>query len=351
MAEGEERSRPRVRRATPRRVLTVLVGGILTLAGAVVASLLLGVERIQLGRALTEPDSVDAAILIGTRLTRVLLGAVVGAALAPAGVAFQALLRNPLADPYILGVSAGATVTATLAIVFGAWLGWSESLLGDWSLPLCAFAGALGAVALVYLIGRVRGRLVPNVALLAGVVLNALAAALVVAIRLVASPQAAHQALYWLTGTLSPTAGGRLLVLAVYVTAGLGLLFREAVAMNALTLGAESAHAVGIDTEGARRRVFLAASLLTGGAVAFAGPIGFVGILVPHALRGLLGPDHRVLLPASALVGGAFLVLADTGARLFFLLLGTEPTVGVLTALLGAPFFLVLLRRRGAERF
>jgi iron complex transport system permease protein len=120
--------------------------------------------------------------------------------------------------------------------------------------------------------------------------------------------------------------------------------------MNAFALGDEAAHAVGVDTEKARRRIFLAASLLTGAAVAFAGPIGFVGIVVPHILRGILGPDHRVLLPASALCGGAFVVIADLTARLAFLWLGTEPTVGVLTALVGGPFFLVVLRRRGGER-
>jgi iron complex transport system permease protein len=196
----------------------------------------------------------------------------------------------------------------------------------------------------------VRGRLVPNVALLAGVVVNALAAAIIVAIRLIASPDAAHGALYWLTGTLGPVEPIRLLALGAYVAAGLAALYAMAVPMNALALGDEGAHAVGVETERARRWIFVAASLLTGAAVAFAGPIGFVGIVVPHVLRGLLGPDHRVLLPASALGGAAFVVAADTAARLSFLAIGTEPTVGVLTALCGAPFFLFVLRRRGAER-
>lgn len=330
-------------RATPRRLAALLAVGLLTLVGALLTALLVGVEAVDWQRALFEPGSVDAAILLDARLGRVLLGAVVGAALAPAGVAFQALLRNPLADPYVLGVSGGAAVAGTLAIVLGVGGSW----LGVWTLPAWAFGGALGAVAAVYAAGRVRGRLVPNVALLAGVVANALAAALVVAIRLLATPGAAHEALYWLTGSLGATDGGRLLVLGVYVLLGLAVLFRLALAMNAFALGDDAAHGVGVDVERARRGVFLAASLLTGAAVAFAGPIGFVGILVPHVLRGILGPDHRLLLPGSALFGGAFLVLADTAARLSFLLLGTEPTVGVITALLGAPFFLVVLRRRG----
>src|SRR5262249_6300959 len=141
-----------------------------------------------------------------------------------------------------------------------------------------------------------------------------------------------------------------LAALTAYVLAGLGLLFALAVPMNAFAMGDEAAHAVGVDTEGSRRNIFLAASLLTGAAVAFAGPIGFVGIIIPHTLRALLGPDHRILLPASALWGGAFVVIADLVARLPFLWLGTEPTAGVLTALVGGPFFLVVLRRRGGER-
>jgi iron complex transport system permease protein len=335
-----------VSRATPRRVALVALGSLGLLIATVTTSLGVGVEHVDLRRAFADRSSVDAAILFGTRVSRVLLGAVVGAALAPAGAAFQALLRNPLADPYVLGVSGGASVAGTLAIVAGAGAG----VIGRWTLPAWAFAGALAAVAAVFLLGRVRGRLVPHVALLAGVVVNALASALIVAIRVLASPLAVHDALYWLTGMLGPVDGWQLAVLALYVAAGLGLLLASAVPMNAFALGDEAARAVGVDVERSRRTIFLAASLLTGAAVALAGPIGFVGIVVPHVLRGLLGPDHRVLVPACALVGGAFLVGADTLSRLAFLVLGTEPTVGLLTALVGAPFFLVVLRRRGATR-
>ena len=334
------------RRATMPRVAWVSLVSLLALLVAALASLVVGVEGVDLGTAATHPDSVDALIL-GTRASRMVLGALVGAALAPAGVAFQALLRNPLADPYVLGVSGGASVAGTLAIVLGAGAG----ALGRWTLPGWAFLGAAVAVALVFSFGRVRGRLVPNMALLGGVVLNSLAAAMIVAIRVFASPTKLHEALYWLTGTLSaPPDRSQLVALGAYVAVGLVLLQILAVPMNALALGDEAAHTVGIDIERARRGIFLAASLLTGAAVALAGPIGFVGIVVPHALRAMLGPDHRALLPASALVGAAFLVVADTLARLAFLVAGTEPTVGVLTALVGAPFFLVVLRRRGASR-
>ncbi len=330
------------------RTLRVTGVSVVVLLATVAAALALGVGRVNLWQALTRPASLsdsEAAILYG-RAARVALGALVGAALAPAGVAFQAMLRNPLADPYVLGVSGGAAVTGTLALV----LGLGAGVLGTWTVPVWAFGGAVVAILFVYSVGTVRGRLVPNVALLAGVVLNVLTAALVVLIRLVATPQQAHRALYWLTGTLREPEPMQLWVLLVYAVVGVGMLIWLAVPLNALALGEELAHTSGVSLERTRRLVFLAASLLTGAAVAFAGPIGFVGIVVPHALRGILGPDHRVLLPATALLGAAFVVAADTLTRLAFLWLETEPTVGVVTALFGAPFFLVVLRRRGAER-
>jgi iron complex transport system permease protein len=316
------------------------------LLSVMAGSLLFGVESASLTRALSDPTSIDAAI-IATRLPRAVLGALVGMALAPSGVAFQALLRNPLADPYVLGVSGGAAVAGTMVIV----LGLASGPLGGWTLPVWAFGGALAAIAVVFAVGRVRGRLIPNQALLTGVVVNAFSGSLVVAMRLLTSPTKSHEALYWLSGALTTTIESwKLLVVASYVILGLAVLLRMSVAMNAFALGDEAAHVVGVDTERARKVIFLAASLLTGAAVAFAGPIGFVGIVVPHVLRGVLGPDHRLLIPTSALAGGAFLVLCDTVSRLAFLEFGTEPTVGVVTAFCGAPFFLWVLRRRGAER-
>jgi iron complex transport system permease protein len=332
-------------RSTPRRVLGVTLAALAVLVAAIVGSLAVGVEPLRLGEALADPAST-ARLVLTVRASRVALGALVGAALAPSGVAFQALLRNPLADPYVLGVSAGAAIAGTLVLV----LGGAETALGTWALPVWAFAGALASISVVFTFGRVRGVLVPNVALLTGVVVNALAGAVIIFVRLVARPHSTNDTLVWLTGAIGSTDGLRLGVLAAYVLVGLAVLCAQAVAMNAFALGDEAAHVVGVDTDGARVVIFLAASLLTGAAVAFAGPIGFVGIVVPHVLRGLWGPDHRVLLPASALVGAAFVVVADTAARLAFLALDTEPTVGVLTALTGAPFFLFVLRRRGAER-
>jgi iron complex transport system permease protein len=254
-------------------------------------------------------------------------------------------LRNPLADPYVLGVSGGAAVAGTAAaLVSGA------SALGVWTRPAWAFGGALVAVALVFVFGRVRGQLVPHMALLAGVVINALAVAAILALRTMLSPHQLAEALGWLAGELSTVDATRLIVLSVYAVVALGVLGLRAVDLNALALGEEAARTVGVDVDRTRRIVFVAASLLTAAAVALAGPIGFVGIVVPHALRAMVGADHRVLLPAAVLGGGAFLVAADTASRLAFIAVGSEPSVGVLTALIGAPLFLILLRRRGAER-
>jgi iron complex transport system permease protein len=332
-------------RWTLPRVLGLWAALAAVLVVVLVGAALVGVEHVDLMAALRDHGSADGTIFFRARLPRVLLGALIGAALAPAGVAFQALLANPLADPYVLGISGGAAAAGTGALVLLGALGIPTAVL----LPLAAFAGALASIALVLGFGRVRGVLVPTVALLAGVVLNALASALIVGIRMIASPTAAHEALYWLTGSLQPVSAAQLGALAGYVGVGVVLLQLSSVAMNALVLGGEAARAVGVDVPRARRRIFLAASLLTGGAVALAGPIGFVGIVVPHGLRLIVGADHRVLLGASALGGAIFLVIADTLTRLSFLALGVEPTVGVLTALVGAPFFLVLLRTRGAR--
>jgi len=329
---------PRVTAARLGGVLALLA---LALAGALVLAVTIGVETVSWRAALTA-GTPDRAIVVQARLSRVLLGAVVGAALAGSGVTFQALLRNPLADPYVLGVSAGAAVGATLAILSGA--GWAPLL------PVWAFLGALGTVALVYAVGRVRGRLVPHVALLAGVVFNAFAGGIIVALTFLARPGRAQEVLLWLVGALGSPAWEHLLAVAAWTALGLLALVVLAPRMNALALGDEGAHSVGIDVEATRRALFVAASLLTGAAVAVAGPIGFVGIVVPHALRLLLGPDHRLLLPASALGGALFLSLCDTAARLAFLPLGSEPGVGVVTALIGGPFFLVLLWRRRGER-
>jgi iron complex transport system permease protein len=330
--------------AWPRLTLGRMVVVLLILSAALVATLVLGVafgvESVD-WHAVWLPGTADHAIVIGVRLARVLLAALVGCGLATSGVTFQSLLRNPMADPYVLGVSAGAAISATIAIKAGAG---SAPLLPAW-----AFLGALAAVGLVFAVGQVRGRLVPTVALLAGVVFNAFAGGVIVALAFTGRG-GTEEVMLWLVGTLSSPTWGALLALAIWTAVGIGALVFLSPRMNALALGEEGAHSVGVNVPRTRLAMFLAASLLTGAAVAVAGPIGFVGMVVPHALRLLLGPDHRLLVPASALGGAIFLTLCDGVARLAFVRLGSEVPVGVLTALVGGPLFLVLLWRKRGQR-
>jgi iron complex transport system permease protein len=273
----------------------------------------------------------------------------VGAGLATAGVALQALLRNPLAEPFVLGVSGGAALGGTAALAASALIG-PATMLGalagsGTSVALGASIGAAASTALVFALGRVGGKLVPEAALLVGVVFNAFAAGVITVVKVMVPPEDAARLLYWLMGAIGYADPGTLLAGAVLLGVAVTVLVTLSAQLNLLSLGDDEAASLGVEVGRSRGAVFLAASLATGAAVALAGLVGFVGLIVPHLLRRLLGPDHRVLLPASALFGAAFLVLADAGARLAFLPLGSEPPVGALTALLGGPLFLWLLRR------
>jgi iron complex transport system permease protein len=293
----------------------------------------------------------DATVLFRLRIPRVVLAAIVGAGLSVAGVALQALLRNPLADPFVFGLSGGAAIGAALSVaVTGTALGVAGVSAAGWIglLPtqFAAVLGSLAASVLVFTLGRARGRLHPERALLVGVVFNSFASALVIALEAVLAPEKTQAVLLWLAGTLGyepqpvlVAAGAVVLVAAAILTALAGRL-------NLLALGDEGAAALGVDVERTRLLSFFAASAAVGAAVALTGLVGFVGLVVPHAVRLVAGPDHRVVLPASALGGAAFLVLADAIARMLFRGLGTEPPVGAVTALLGAPLFVLLLRRR-----
>ena len=285
-----------------------------------------------------------AGILLDIRLPRVLVGAAAGASLALAGVAAQGLLMNPLADPYILGVSSGAAFGASTAMAtrFGErWEG-----LG---VPAAAFAGAAATLALVYALSRSQGRLSPHRFLLSGVVVGA---SLWAAITLVLSlaGQDVQRLLYWLLGSLNGREWRDLAMIAPALAVSWALLFWFARDLNLMSLGEEAAHSLGVAPERAKLLILGAAALATAAAVAVSGIIGFVGLMVPHMVRRLVGPDHRVLLPAAALGGAAFLVLADTVARGAVIpsTLGELP-VGVITALAGAPFFLYLMRRGAAS--
>jgi len=331
------------------RLALALLAGAAAIALAVALSCALGPQPISIPAALggLEPDR---AILLGLRLPRAVLAALVGAALAGAGTALQALLRNPLAEPFVLGVSGGAALGGALVLLASSALsavsGPAGALLGA-APPVAAGAvvGAILSTLLVFGLGRIGGRLVPEAALLVGIVFNAFVAGVISLLKLLAPPDQAARLLYWLMGAIGYETGATLAVGAALILASLAALALLSARLNLLTLGDEEAASLGVDVRRVRAQVFFAASAATGAAVALAGMVGFVGLIVPHLVRRVVGPDHRLLLPASTLFGAAFLVLADALARLAFLPLGTEPPVGAVTAFVGGPFFLWLLRR------
>ncbi len=335
-----------------RRLAGILLAGAATLAAAFLLSCALGAQPISISGALggLEPDRT---ILLRLRVPRALLAAIVGAALAAAGVALQALLRNPLAEPFVLGVSGGAALGGTIVIlaaslatrVFGPG---AEAVASATPIAAGAVIGAVATAPLVFGFARMGGQLGPETALLVGVVFNAFASGVITLLRLLVPPDHAARLLYWLLGTIGYESAKTLAVGGVAVAVALVALVALSARLNLLTLAEEEAASLGVNVQRERALVFLVASAATGAAVALAGMIAFVGLIVPHMVRRVVGPDHRLLVPGSALFGSAFLVLADALARLTFLPLGTEPPVGALTALLGGPFFLWLLRRRAA---
>lgn len=329
-----------------RSLVISLAASTVLLIVAVVLASLLGTEPISLVRAWVDPTSVDHAILFDVRLPRIALASLAGGGLAAVGVAFQAILRNPLAEPYVLGVSGGAAFGATVAIILGAgWMGaWGAALI-----PASALVGGLLATALVYVIAGAGSAPSGTSILLAGVIVNAIAGALITALKTLVSASKAQELLFWLMGFIDVPSRGTLLFIAAYLAVGIGVLLADAGRMNLLSLGDESAQHLGVNVRSLERRVFLACSVIVGAIVSVTGLIGFVGLVVPHALRRLLGPDHRVLLPTSLIAGAGMLVLCDMLARASFQWLGTEPPVGAVTALVGGPLFLVLLSKRGVE--
>jgi iron complex transport system permease protein len=335
---------------SPRaRLAAALAAGLAAVLVAVAVSSSVGAQEISLGAALAGRDP-DAAILFALRLPRALLAALVGAALAAAGTALQAVLRNPLAEPYVLGVSGGAALGGSIVLVASAGLariagGAGEALGGASPVAAGAVVGAALSTVLVFGLGRIGGRFVPEAALLVGIVFNAFVAGVITLMKVLAPPEQASRLLYWLMGAIGHERPDTLAVGAVLVAASLAALVALSARVNLLTLGDEDAATLGLDVKRTRAAVFFAASAATGAAVALAGMVGFVGLIVPHVVRRVTGPDHRLLLPASALFGATFLVLADAVARLAFRPLGTEPPVGAVTAFLGGPFFLWLLRR------
>jgi iron complex transport system permease protein len=324
---------------TPRRLWTAL--GILALACAAVAlaALGFGAVPIDLGQALGEAGSTDRAILVGHRLPRVLAGLATGAVLAASGAALQGLLRNALADPFILGVSGGAALGGALVGLTG--------LAAFAAAPVGGFVGAALALFAVTALAARRDGISPLHILLVGVVVNAFAGAMLMVLQALAGPAAVQRVLLRLMGSLAvdPTEPLALPVVLAASALGLGLVLRHARALNLLALGDDGARTIGVDPDALRRRLFWALSLPIGAVVAATGLIGFVGLIVPHGARLALGPDHRLLLPASALAGAIFVLLADLTVRWLTGPLGTELPVGVVTTAIGGPLFLWLLRR------
>jgi iron complex transport system permease protein len=333
-----------------KRGVPVLAGLVVTLAVCAWLSLGFGPSGATWSDV---PDLLDGSvdptirdILVRVRLPRVFLAALVGAALSGAGVVFQAVLRNPLADPYILGVSGGAALGAVL---FTALLG-SAALGSALGRPGAAFAGALATLFFLSL-ARVGGRTEPTVLLLVGVVLNAFYSAVILFLLTAGDASRFRGALFYLVGSMASASSLSWPVLgsiAVFAAAGLAFLLVISHRLNLLAFGEEVAGHLGVDAEKTVWVAVAGASLITAAAVAFTGLVGFVGLIVPHLVRTLAGPDHRLLLPASALGGAAFLVLADTVART--VVAPGEMPVGVVTALVGGPFFLFLFLRYLRER-
>ena len=292
-------------------------------------------------------DPVSVQIVRAVRLPTVALAALAGAYLGAGGAAMQGMLRNPLADPYILGISGGAALGVSACVVLGV-----HRVGGISIYPLAAFAGALGATALIYAVasvlpGGLRGKGAIYSLLLTGVIFNALAGALILLMYAILTPLQAQELLFWLMGTVEPgRADGADIAVAAMLGAGAVLgLTALAHRLNVLALGDTTATTLGVDVASTRRIIFFLTSIAVGAAVAYTGLIGFVGLVVPHMVRLRIGGDHRALIPVSALIGGAFLILADALARTLFPVAGTSVPVGSVTAILGAPLFLALLVR------
>jgi len=337
-----------MRLSAPAYAIAVLLG-VVALMASVIASIGLGAVDLasaDVWRALFDPSGVDpvvAQIVRELRLPRALLGASVGAALAVTGASLQAVMRSNLADPYVLGVSSGASIGAAIAVVTGA-----EHLLGGTGLMALSYAAAVGGVSVVLAIARVGGRVHATRLLLAGAAFSAFAGSVTgLLLYLVPEASALRGLVFWLLGGLGGADWALLAWTGTSTLVGVTALLALARWQNLLLLGDEAAQTLGLEVMQARVIIVLVAALMVGATVASAGAIGFVGLVVPHAMRPWTGPDHRRLIPASAIAGGLLLLWMDVIARLA--LAPRELPVGVLTGLVGAPVFLAILRRSGGD--
>jgi len=326
---------------TPKKLAIRTVSALVVLAVVMLICSLVGTESISLkavlsGAGTQKSVNPDYEIFVRVRVPRIILACLVGAALACSGVVLQALLRNPLADPYILGISSGAGLGVIIAVISG--LDW---ILGRSPIAFFAFVGALGTVWLVWSIGRLTGKFHVTGLLLAGVVVNAFFSAVIMFLTSIAKSQQVYSTIFWLMGNITEEDFLVLWLGTGLVVGGIIALFYISPQLNALSFGEEDARSMGVNIARTQLIAFGISAAITAVAVSLSGLIGFVGLLVPHAVRLVFGPDHRQLLPISGMVGAIFLVIADTLARV--IIAPAQLPVGVVTAIIGGPFFLVLL--------
>lgn len=327
---------------TCSRMMSVLLLLSLILIATVLVAATFGTVHISLIRAFTDTASPDHAIFFAARLPRLVMAVVVGAVLASVGAALQALVRNPLAEGGILGISGGGALGAIIALVFLSKLGGSEVIV-----PLVAFGAALLSTAAVYRLAEVDGQLEPFTLLLVGVIFNAFWGAAIMVVNSVVNFYYAHTILFWLMGSLEAPTWREVALVATLGGAGFLALLSRARDMNLLSLGDEAAAELGVDVDFLRKLIFVATSVMVGAVVSVSGIIAFVGLIVPHMLRLAFGSDHRLLIPASLLGGAAFMVIADLISRVA--ISPAEIPVGAITALFGGPFFVYMLRREGGK--
>jgi iron complex transport system permease protein len=341
---------PEPRRLTYSRLVTAIGVSIVLLLSAFMLGVSFGSSSMGglsfIGDLLTgRLSETDYTILVEARLPKIFLAAIVGAALSTSGAVLQAILRNPLADPYILGISGGAALGGTVFVVFG------PMLIGIFAIgvPTAAFAGAVTALVFIFSVERLIPGRHPNnyVLLLTGVIFNAFASSIIMFLKSVVSPQKAQELLFYLMGSLSiqHTSYFEIWLSGGVVTVCVGVLLLYAHDLNILSLGYEEAKSLGVSVRKTRCVTVVVSSIAVAVAVAHSGLIGFVGLVVPHGVRLVTGPDHRILLPTCALLGAGFLILSDVLARQSFVLFQTTLPVGVITSMLGAPLFIFFLWR------
>ncbi|MBW1971743.1 MAG: iron ABC transporter permease [Deltaproteobacteria bacterium] len=323
---------------TPKRFIIINSIFFFILIISVVASLFVGTMPLKIETVLNGKLTVtEKAVLLKLRLPRAITGILVGGSLAIGGVVFQSLLRNPLAEPYILGISSGAATGAIISII----LGFSAIPFG---LQLSAFLGGLFTIFLVFIISHRENRMNTTILILAGVIINTFFTAVIMFLISITHDERIHHILFWLMGDLSQADFIQIIIVLPIVIFGFFIIFYHFRSLNLINIGEETASQLGVPVEKTKIMLTLVVSLMTGAVVSIAGIIGFIGLIIPHILRIILGGDHRIILPTSFFIGASFLVICDTLSKV--ITPSTELPVGVITALFGGPFFVYLLRKK-----